>query len=113
MESVTEDVLEVLAPRDEELNPDGDRGSVPQHVPTGDAPRSDRRAKKRKSRWDEAPKEGNTTVVIKPPSHWKEMQNCCSGDNDRNELLQKILFADAVCGTHTPYLHLAKILNLF
>ena len=36
MESVTEDVLEVLAPRDEELNPDGDRGSVPQHVPTGD-----------------------------------------------------------------------------
>ena len=94
MESVTEDVLEVLAPRDEELNPDGDRGSVPQHVPTGDARRSDRRAKKRKSRWDEAPKEGNTTVVIKPPRHCKEMQNCCSGDNDRNELLQKILFTD-------------------
>ena len=110
--SLTEDVLEVLAPRDEELNPDGDRGSVPRQAPTGDARRSDRRARKRKSCWDQAP-EGGKTVVIKPPSHWKEMRYYCSGDNDWHKLLQKILFADAVCGTHTPYRHLAEILNLF
>ena len=101
-------MVDVFAPQDEELNPDG----TAKDVVGLEKPR-----RKRKSRWDESDGGRRLKVetalqkVAKPPQHWGAISVPATASPQQREILQKILFADAVCGTHTPQWKLAQVMN--
>ena len=81
--------VELLAPYDLELNPDGEV--------------KENGMKRPKTRWDAGPK-----PQIRLPHHWREITQV-GGRPDPSpeeklwrEMVQKILYADAVCRTTTP-----------
>lgn len=121
------DVLDVHAPLDGELNPDGiildvegreaDPGKEESRAVDG------KQKCRRKSRWEDARPENiciNSRVdvqqrikrIVQPPKHWEEIHLPPSVSPQKREILQKIMFADAVCGTDTPQWRLSRILAL-
>lgn len=108
--------LDIHAPFDAELNP-----TVDVCTPAGAS------ARKRKSRWDVAPETVAIAKVPRPlpekipaqsiqPTHWEEIHNVggnplMPGKMGRT-LAQKILFADAICGTSTSNFILDQVINL-
>ena len=114
--------LDLFAPHDPELNPEGEikkkvppktllqvggKRSQQDMAPTKDSlqmvPSAKNGTKRRKTRWDARPK-----PQIRLPHHWREIKHV-SGRSDPSpeeklwrEMVQKILYADAVCGTSTP-----------
>ena len=115
--------VELFAPYDSELNPEGEvkKEKVPpetslqakkgrcqtNRVPgrislQGTSPEKNT-PRRRRTRWDASPK-----PYYKPPGHWREMtqvggrQNGSLEEKLWREIVQKVLYADAVCGTSTP-----------
>ena len=114
--------LGLFAPHDPELNPEGEikkkvppktllqvgrKRSQQDMAPTKDSlqmvPSEKTKAKRQKTRWDTGPRS-----FVKLPGHWREMTQV-GGRPDPSpeeklwrEMVQKIIFADAVCGTSTP-----------
>ena len=78
---------------------------------------------KRKSRWDSANPKVTLTGVntnnlfdFAKPQHWRDIQGVAGrpgmGETSGRTLVQKILFADAYCGTSTPNTTLDSLLQL-
>lgn len=130
-----EDVLEIYAPAHEELNPISREMEPPQKRKVVMGEIKEKRTvtlmtipekRTRKSRWDCA-KTGRvvkasggdidtTCTLPSRPEHWRQMQALgLSGilaETDGQILVQKILYADACCGTSTPNWILEKIFKL-
>lgn len=128
--------VEVHAPYDFELNPVSEEGN--QNICDEQEPDERRVVKvvpwstnvmlgKRKTRWDSGEKitakkvstDGSKTMGNKipiKPQHWRNVQGVtgkASAESISRSLVQKILFADACCGTSTPNATLDQILRLF
>ena len=134
MTQVAEEAIDVFAPQDEELNPDGepsisavdlgthDKG--PMLKGDGEERRPAGQRKKRRTRWGAGSDDlmgraeaAHQRLLENKPSHWQDVQVLGSwaqepGNEHRRELVQKILFADAICGTHTSHKRLLQVIQL-
>ena len=121
------DTLDIHAPWDKELNSEGEKQQVKNANQANEQEdsqaRTQRRSRKR-SRWDtvispeDDGREAKQRLLASLPTHWQQMPPVRAGDVGSTEmgmgpdLVKRILFADAVCGTHTPHGILDKILRL-
>ena len=120
-----DEVLEVHPPADAELNPQesehyGDGAAQNSQTSTGHdrtssargINRPKRRDRRTFSRWEPNLKVVPEALTINL-QHWKDVQNAPQAKHAvARELVQKILYADAMCKTSTPNWILDKILKL-
>ena len=94
-----DDVVDVFTPQDEEPNPDGTAKDVAGQK---------KLRQKWESRWDEGDGQRRLKVetalqkVANSPQHWAAISVPATASTQQRHILQKILFTNAVCGTHSP-----------
>ena len=122
LQSKMDDAVELYASEDEELNP-SPQGSFVAKKPVKYADSTEEKGdgkdkvsrRRRKSRWAPAEQTGNISDEIMQklttPHHWQEVSTFRATGLGET-LVQKSLFADAVCGTSTPHWMLQKVLQI-
>ena len=112
------DTLDIYAPRDKELNSEGEKQQVKnanQANEEEDSQAGTQRRSRKGSRWDAVSspeddgREAKQLLLASLRTHWQQMSPVRAGDVGSTEmgmglnLVKRILFADAVCGMHTPH----------
>lgn len=129
-----ESLLDVFAPFDDELNPCPEEAKTVEPVERLQVKTRETNQVRRRSRWEpvaalptqqvEPPQQKKPAAqekaglpAVLAPAHWQDISNVgmnsgMPASSLSRMLVQKILFADACCGTSTSNFMLDKVLNL-